>query len=411
MTSIKNPLRVLGPAFITAAVVIGPGSVTMMTVAGAQYGYELLWLPVFVAVLMAGFCLLFVRFGLRSEETFFDVVARRWGRPFAVLCGLSAFYIVAAFQFGNNLGVGTAMAGLVPAAPEWVWPLCFNALSITFLFAFKSIYRRLERIMLVMVVAILVAFAVNLCVAGIDAGGAAKGLLPRLPKDVNWVVVGGLVATTFSILAAINQVYLVRAKGWTRENEAEGRVDTLAGIAMLALISMIIMATSAAVLKRGVVLKNAGDMSKQLSALFGSSAQIIFCLGLAAAAFSSFVMNAMIGGVLFSDSMGKGWRLDDRMPKALGVVALLVGMVATLLVLASEDANASRVACLTMAQAGTLLAVPLAAICTWLVLFDARASGEEPLGMGARAFVLVGILVLLAVSARTAMTLYARLLG
>ena len=111
--------------------------------------------------------------------------------------------------------------------------------------------------------------------------------------------------------------------------------------------------------------------AKQLDALFGAWARIIFCLGLAAAAFSSFVMNAMIGGVLFSDSMGRGWHLNDRLPKALGVAALLVGMVVALLVLQVE--RISFVNCLVAAQAGTLLAVPLAAVCTCLVLLGKGA--------------------------------------
>ena len=400
----KGFLNAIGPAFMTAAVVIGPGSVTTMTKAGAAYGYQLLWLPIAMAILMGGFTLLFMRFGLYSDKTFFDVVAARCGRVFSVVCGFSAFYIAAGFQFGNNLGVTTAMAGLLPNLPLWVWPVLFNVLSILFLFAFKRTYLYLEKMMVVMVVAMLLAFVANLFVAGVEVGRAASGLIVRIPPDLNWGLIGGLVATTFSILAAINQVYLVRSKGWTREDYATGRTDTLTGIAMLALISMVVMMTSATVLHRhNVQIKNAGDMATQLNALFGASARIIFCLGFGAAAFSSFIMNAMIGGVLFSDSMGRSWRLTDPLPKALGTAALLIGMAVALLVLQVKEI--SVVDCVVFAQAGTLLAVPLAAVCTYLVLFWRGATPDRPLGLGSRIFVGVGVLVLFAVSARTAIVL------
>jgi len=296
----------------------------------------------------------------------------------------------------------------VPQVEKWVWPIVFNGLSILFLFAFKRIYLYLEKMMLALVVAMLLAFVANLFFAGIEPARAAAGLVPRIPANVDWVKVGGLVATTFSILAAINQVYLVRSKGWTREDYGAGRTDVIAGIGMLTLISMVIMMTSAAVLHRHEIqLKSAADMAKQLNVLFGASARVVFCAGLAAAAFSSFIMNAMIGGVLFSDSMGCGWRMTDRVPKTLGIAALLVGMVVALLVLMK---GMSPVPCITLAQAGTLLAVPLAAICSYLVLFWSEAAQEQPLGGPAKVFfVSLGVLVLFATSLRTAIVLVGRL--
>ena len=403
--NLKRVASALGPGFITAAVVIGPGSVTVMTATGSTYGYQLLWLPLVVGVLMAAFTVLFMRFGVMSERTFFDVVAARGGRPLAVLCGFSAFYIAAAFQFGNNIGIATAMQGLLPDAPTWVWPIAFNGASILFLFVFRRTYFYLEKMMLVMVGGMLLAFLANLFFAGIDAPKAAAGLVVRIPANADWMKLGGLIATTFSILAAINQAYLVRAKGWGRDNFAEGRTDALAGIAMLAAISMIVMMTSAAVLqKSGIQVNNAADMAKQLQTLFGSHARVIFCLGLAAAAFSSFIMNAMIGGVLFSDSMGKSARIDDAMPKVLGTLALLAGMVVALLVLTVE--GISFVKCLIAAQAGTLLAVPLAAVCSWMVLFWKDSTPEQPLGIGARVWVAIGVLVLFATSTMTAVKLF-----
>ena len=60
-----------------------------------------------------------------------------------------------------------------------------------------------------------------------------------------------------------------------------------------------------------VVLNNVGDVACQLEPLFGRAAKIIFCLGIFAGALSSFLVNAIIGGTVFSDSLGKGCRLES----------------------------------------------------------------------------------------------------
>ena len=70
-------------------------------------------------------------------------------------------------------------------------------------------------------------------------------------------------------------------------------------------------------------LGNVGDVARQLQPLFGSWAKIIFCLGIFAGALSSFLVNALIGGTVMSDALGRGSRLAGplRSPPPLSSVA------------------------------------------------------------------------------------------
>ena len=45
----------IGPAFIVGACIIGPGSVTLMSTTGANYGYRMIWVSLLSGTLMAGF--------------------------------------------------------------------------------------------------------------------------------------------------------------------------------------------------------------------------------------------------------------------------------------------------------------------------------------------------------------------
>jgi len=407
----------IGPAFVIAAVVLGPGSVTVMSKLGARHGYAMLWLALLAGALMAGFVTLFMRFGISSNKSFLQHCADTWGRWFAALAGISMFYIAAAFQFGNNIGVATAINSLItPAAeegkeavapvPAWVWPVAFNALALGFLFSFRRIYTILERMMTLLVVIMLAAFFINLFFAEPRWGEVGLGLIPSFPEGLDWMVAAGLVATTFSIVGAIFQTYLVRARGWTKDDYGKGVADSISGIGMLTLISMVIMVTSAAVLHpRKIAIETAGDMAAQLESLLGAGAKVIFCVGFGCAAFSSFLVNAMIGGTLLSDGLGLSEDINSRPAKICSAASLLVGMVVALIVTCSPDVDFAEA--LVAGQAGTLLAIPLAVLATLVVLFAPREAEVKPLRPLAKAFVVLGTAVLIGITVRS----YNRTLG
>jgi Mn2+/Fe2+ NRAMP family transporter len=434
----------IGPAFVIAAVVLGPGSVTTMTKMGAVHGYAMLWLPLLAGVLMAGFVTLFMRFGIAADKSFLAHCAELWGRPFAALCGLAMFYAATAFQIGNNIGVTTAMNSLLtPAAPvaaqpsqpatapaaqttqpatrvaaqlgqaaapipAWVWPVVFNAMAITFLFAFRRIYSILERMMTALVAVMLVAFFINLFFARPSIAGIARGLVPSIPKGLDWMVAAGLVATTFSIVGAIFQTYLVRARGWRQADFGKGVADSVSGIGMLTLISMVIMVTSAAVLHPGgLKIENAGDMAAQLQTFFGAAARVVFCVGFAAAAFSSFLVNAMIGGTLLSDGCGRGEDINSTPAKGASAACLLIGMAVAVPVTYFKTIDFTQA--LVAVQAGTLLAIPLVILAALLVLLCPQKAGVKRLGPGGVVFVLLGLAVLVAIAVRSYATTFASL--
>ena len=424
-----NVLRRIGPAFIAGACIIGPGSVTLMSKIGSSHGYSLLWLALLSGALMAGFLALFMRFGIYSDETFLGLTAKRIGRWYAVLCGISLFSVDATFQIGNCLGVTTAMANLFASMPKLVWPVAFTVLAIAFMFAFKRIYRIIEKMMIFLLVMMLLAFLANLVWARPNLLDALKGLsVPTIPKDVNWVALAGLVATTFCIVVAFFQSYLVKAKGWGERDFASGATDTVLASIVFTLIGCVIMMTAAAVLyEKKVTVDSAEAMAAQLRGVFGPHAKTIFCLGFWAAAFSSFITNSLIGGVLLNDGLGFGGKLESMPTRIFATCVLLIGMTTAIAIMhatpAAPSAPAAVVAAaakseadtvakprakgelevkaIALAQAVTMLAVPLGAIAMVVVLFDRRATKGRGLSLWAKAFVLLGAAILLGIAAMT----------
>ena len=351
--------QALGPGLITACVVIGPGSILTSSKVGASQGYGMSWVVIASVVFMMTFTMMASRLGVVAKESPGKILTDSAGRWLAVLIGVSVFFIASAFQFGNNLGVHTAFNAYIEF--DYI-VIIFNAAAIAFLFLFKNLYKALEKLMMGFVGLMLLAFAANLIFAQPNLVEWAKGFVPGGQTKVD-ITVLGLVGTTFVIAAAYFQIYLVRQKGIEREDLPASLVDSRVGACLMALITLMIMGTAASVL-RGQELAGAGEVAKQLEPLFGSWGKGLFCLGLFSAAYSSFLINSMIGGFVLSDGLGLGSDPDEKWTRYMTTVVLLTGMGVALYVI---NTGTKPVAAIVMAQAVTVIAGPLmAGVLLWL---------------------------------------------
>lgn len=369
LVKIRELIKSLGPGFITASVVLGPGSIAVASRIGSEQGYSFLWVIVLAAICMVVYTSMSVRFGIKNEQSILGAIAKKYGRWFAILVGISSFISASSFQFGNNLGIGIGMEGIT-GVDERVWPLIFTFFAIVLLFWAQNLYKVLEKVMMILVMVMIFAFFVNLFLAKPDVGHLVKGFLPLSfsLKDID--IIAALVATTFAVNGAIYQSYLVQDKGWKISNLKRGLQDSYMGIFFLALISILIIVTSAASLKpTGITVNSAADMALQLEALFGSYAKIIFSLGLCAAAFSSLMVNAVIGGGLLSDGLGLGRSMNEKMPKVFTTAVLLLGMFVAVFF------RGDVIYALVIAQASTIMSVPLIAIGMCLILNSKEVMG------------------------------------
>jgi Mn2+/Fe2+ NRAMP family transporter len=385
----RNPRwwQSIGPALITACVVFGPGSLLISSNVGATYGYELLWLLLLTGVLMGMYMTMAARIGVVGGATPCTLVAGCIGRPAAAVIGITLCLICTSFQFSNNLAVAAAVDALGVARlfgdPQQMAEktrslinsgvlLTFNALIIILVFSLKQVYSALERIMKIMVAVILVSFLANLFLVRPDVGELLKDLIPHLPEGLSiglpsrgesgiadpMLLIGALLGTTFSVAAALYQGNLVREKGWTIKDYDRGIGDSIAGVAVLTGVSAIIMMTSGTVL-RGQPANDISVLATQLRPLLHAATHVLFCVGLLAVATNPFVINAMIGGSILADGIGKPAGLSNRWSRIFTVVVLLIGMAVAMIVLHTP---VKKVDAIIFGQAFTVVGNPLMAV-------------------------------------------------
>ncbi|MFM1654161.1 Nramp family divalent metal transporter [Brevibacillus sp. B_LB10_24] len=366
--SAKSWITSLGPAIITAALVVGPGSVTLTSKMGAMYGYNMLWVVVISVLFMMAFTEMSARIGMATRQSLLATIRQKWGKAAAIVMGLSCFLVTSTFQGANVIGAGVALSSLTGISTK-AWGVIFTLLAISLLF-FRNFYRILEKLMLVLVAIMLFSFLCTVIMVKPSLGGILSGLVPQVPTGSAMLIVG-LVATTFTVVGALYQSYLVQEKGWTAANVQEGSRESYAGIILLGLISALIMISAAAVLKpQGIEVNTATDMGKALEPLFGNGATIIFMIGLWGAAFSSLTGNAAIGGVMLADSLGFGSQLSSKSVRYFimavmvlgGIVALVFGKVPVQLILVTQPV--------------TIIVVPLIGLALFALANDKQIMGD-----------------------------------
>ncbi len=372
MVRLKRILKSVGPGFIMAAVVLGPGSITTSSKIGATNGYAFLWVILIGAISMAVYTNMSTRFGVLHSKSILKVISEEYGQWFSAVIGIASFLAALSFQFGNNLGVGMGMETLTGIDAR-IWPLLFTPGAIILIFFAKNLYKTLEKLMMFMVMFMIMAFFVNLIFIKPDLTATIIGFVPTSFSKGNFNEVAALVGTTFVLHCAIYQAYLVQDKGWKLVDKDKSIKDSNLGVFLLALMSSLVIITAAATLKPlEITINSAADMAIQLELLLGSYAKYVFALGFISAAFSSLLVNSVIGGGLLADSMGMGRSMEEKMPKIFTAIILLAGMAIAMYV----SGSGSPVYALIMAQASSMLAVPLIAIGLLLVLNNKKIMGK-----------------------------------
>ena len=365
-------LGAVGPALLLAAVVVGPGSIALSTIAGGTYGYTLLWVPVAATVFMITYTWMAARIGLVTGGTFFEATRDKYGNAVAKIGGVFGFLTILAFQAGNNAGIGFASVALFGVGSPELWAVVFTALAAAFLWL-PSLYEKVETVVTAVVGIMLLSFVATLAIVGIDVPAATAGLVPSLPSQSAILLSLGLAATNFSIAAAVYQTNLMREKQWGPEKLAEEGADTILGIAILGLIVMTILLTSAAaIFGTDTQVFSARGMAEQLRPFAGPAAFYLFTIGFFLASLSSLVVNALIGATLLTDGFGREASMESRPVKYWATAAMVIGTVAVLL----SPGSGSPTELLRAAQALAVVAFPLLGYLVVAISRDGSIMGQ-----------------------------------
>ena len=276
-------LAVLGPGLITASVDNDAGGITTYSVAGATWGYDLLWtlIPITVALIVVQE--MSARMGVVTGKGLSDLIRENFG--VRITFWMSIALIVA--NLGNVVAEFAGVAASLQIFGVPVWLSVPAAALAVWLLVLKGTYRSVEKFFLVASVFYL-AYPITLFFAKPDWGAIGTALVvPRLHADGVYIaMLIGMVGTT---IAPWMQFYLQAAvveKGIKPEQYGMSRLDVIAGCVVTDVVAFAIVVACAATLHvAGVRVESAGQAAMALEPLAGRYASWLFAFGLFNASF------------------------------------------------------------------------------------------------------------------------------
>lgn len=286
-------LKSFGPGIVVALSWVGTGDLIDNSVAGANYGYALLW------VLPLTLVLRFIFVNALGKYPIFNVqrdpsLVRGFARTHPVFGWLMLVsfvlytHILLAFTLS---GVGIALEGLFGGLSTFVWTLV-GAASV-FVVTFRGVYSLIEKLFKVILAVMVGSFVLTVALVGIDWGEMARGfafdLPPREGLFDSSLIASSLVLATLGSMANLFYPQFLREKGWT--TPAHRRVqqyDLLFGIFVVLFLGVSIWAVGAEVIfGDGSGIEEPSDIADAIGSVIGPVGPYLFYLGLLGAAWTT----------------------------------------------------------------------------------------------------------------------------
>ena len=331
---IKNWFKNIGPGTLIAAAFIGPGTVTLCTIAGVNFGFNLLWamvLSIFATIILQEMA---ARLGIISQKGLSEVIREEIKIPFfkhfITLLILAAIVVGnASYEAGNIsggvLGLETVLGELYVNFGSY----SINMISllvgiIAFILLYIGNYKFLEKVLVSLVLIMSVSFVVTAILTKPNLLAIFKGaFIPSFP-DTSLLTIIGLIGTTVVPYNLFLHAALVKERWNKKEDLAHAKKDTIVSIILGGLVSMAIIISAAGIQTSTVT--NASDLAKGLAPLYGDFATYFLSIGLFAAGITSAITAPLAAAYVANGCLGWKAGLKSKKFRIVWMIVLFLGV-------------------------------------------------------------------------------------
>ena len=358
----------LGPGLLVTAAFIGPGTITTASVAGANFGFTLIWTLLFSVIATILLQSMAARLGVATGQDLAQALRANIQTPLfkslAIFLVISAIGVgSAAYEAGNLSGASMGLIGIFPNVNPQIWTPLIAFLSAGLLYSGK--HKVVENALIVLVILMSLVFISTLIMASPSLADILSGFTPSLPEGSITTVLA-LVGTTIvpynlflhsGVLAAKHHSKSDLQKVIKQTNVDTGLSITLGGVITLAILST----ASVAFYGTNAGQISAANMAVQLEPLLGDAAHYFFAIGLFAAGLTSAITAPLAGAYAVCGMLGWSNDMASTRFKSVAIIILLFGA-------AVASLGLDPVAVIIFAQAANGLLLPVITIyLVWLV--------------------------------------------
>ena len=305
---------IMGPGIITANVDNDAGGIATYSLAGAHFGYGLLWsfIPItFALIVVQEMC---ARMAVATGKGLADLIRENFGVKVTFYLMLALFVVNLSNVMAEFAGVAASLEIFhiskfisVPLSAFFVWMLVV-----------RGTYKSVEKIFL-LACFFYVAYVISGFIANPDWSDVFKQTItPELQSNLNYyVMVVGLIGTT---IAPWMQFYLqssIVEKGVTIEEYKHVRLDVVGGCFIAPVVAFfIVVACAATLFQSGIRIETAQDAALALRPLAGNYATWLFAFGLFNASILAASILPLSTAYCICEGMGWDAGIDKRFEEA-----------------------------------------------------------------------------------------------
>jgi Mn2+/Fe2+ NRAMP family transporter len=351
-------LAILGPGIITGSVDNDAGGITTYSVAGAMYGYGLIWtlIPSFIVLLVVQE--MNARMGIVTGKGLSDLIRENAGMKIT-------FFIFIGLLFSNIGNTTTEFAGVagsmeifgvskyisVPVTAVMVWFLVV-----------KGTYKIAERIFLVFSVSLL-TYVVSALMSKPDWSEIGSSIIhPKLEMSTqSLAMVIALVGTTIAPWMQFYMQSSVIEKGLKMKNYRFTLIDITVGCVITVVVAFFIMVACGSTLyPAGIQINEAKDAALSLKPLAGALASHVFAFGLFVASVFSATILPLATAFYVSEAFGFEAGIDKKWNEAKEFYILYTGiLIISALIILIPNAPLIQISIWSQVLNGILLPVVL----------------------------------------------------
>ena len=332
---IKNWFKNIGPGTLVAAAFIGPGTVTLCTLAGVNFGFHLLWAMLLSIVATIFLQEMVARLGIISQKGLSEVINQEISNPllnkFTIALIFSAIVIGNASYEAGNIGGG--ILGLETLFGDFTFSIntfSINGFSyiiggVAFVLLYIGSYKILEKILVTLVIVMSLSFVITAIITKPNFIEIINGLfVPSFPKG-SLLTVLGLIGTTIVPYNLFLHASLAKEKWKDKSGIAFAKIDTIIAVILGGLVSMAIIISATAI--QNTTITNAVDLAEGLTPLFGSFSKYFLAIGLFSAGITSAITAPLAAAYVAKGCFGWQADLKSKQFRLVWMSILVIGVL------------------------------------------------------------------------------------
>ncbi|MFA5750288.1 MAG: divalent metal cation transporter [Candidatus Shapirobacteria bacterium] len=347
---LRKFFKKVGPGFITGAADDDPSGIATYSIAGAQYGYKLGWLALFLWPAMVAIQEMCGRIGMASGKGLAGVI-KKYHSKRLLFMAVSLLAIANIINIGADLGIMAAAMQMIFGL-NFFWWLIFVGVFII-LMEIIIPYKKYSKILKWLGLSLMVYVITALMVKQDWRAVIWNTFIPQISFDLSYImIIIGFLGTTISpylfFWQASEEIEEEIIKGEVKDfnckpeiNQSEikemGR-DTKMGMLFSNLIAFSIILTTAATLHaNGIInIETPQQAALALKPLAGNFAYILFAIGIIGIGWQSIPVLAGSLGYALSETFNFKEGFSKKLKKAkmfyfIIAMATIIGLVMNLL--------------------------------------------------------------------------------